>query len=54
TYCEKHCILIHISQLITFGTESQDKHPINKKFKSIENFTKAIALGIEYLIHNQK
>ena len=50
-YCEKHIVLGHIGYLLTNGTKLQDKYPINKKFEALENFTKAIALGIEYLIN---
>ncbi len=53
-YCEKHITLNHIGMLIVSGTKSQDKHPTKKKLRATESFTKAIALGIEFLIRNRK
>ena len=53
-YCEKHITLNHINILIISGTKSQDEYGTHKKLKAIESFTKAIALGIEYLIKRGK
>ncbi len=50
TYCERHCVLLHIDSLIISGTRLQDRYPIKNKFRAIEDFTKAVALGIEYLV----
>ena len=54
TYCERHCTIFHINHLITFGTQAQNNHRTNKKLEAIEYFTKAIALGIIFLIENKE